>query len=55
LTNAAATFPAGPAIGAILPDFTLPDQHGTPHNFTAARRRTRDAGGPSQGIVCMLG
>ncbi len=30
-------FPTGPAIGAPFPDFTLPDQHGTPINFAAAR------------------
>lgn len=30
-------FPTGPAIGELLPDFTLPDQHGIPVNFTAAR------------------
>ncbi len=34
---AAPTFPTGPAIGAPFPDFTLPDQHGTPLNFAAAR------------------
>ena len=30
-------FPTGPAIGEPFPDFTLPDQHGTPTNLTAAR------------------
>lgn len=34
---AAPPFPTGPAIGTPFPDFTLPDQHGTPVNFTAAR------------------
>jgi peroxiredoxin len=29
--------PTGPAPGAPFPDFTLPDQHGDPLNFTAAR------------------
>ena len=31
------SFPTGPAIGEPFPDFTLPDQHGTPFTFTAAR------------------
>jgi hypothetical protein len=30
-------FPTGPALGTLFPDFTLPDQYGTPINFTAAR------------------
>ena len=29
--------PTGPAVGDPLPDFTLPDQHGQPVNFTEAR------------------
>ena len=29
--------PARPTMGSCFPDFTLPDQHGTPVNFTAAR------------------
>ncbi len=33
----APTFPTGLAIGELFPDFTLPDQSGTPVNFTAAR------------------
>ena len=32
-----APIPTGPAIGEPFPDFTLPDQHGSPVNFTAAR------------------
>ena len=39
--SAAPPFPTGPAIGAPFPDFTLPDQHGTPVNFTAARGGAR--------------
>jgi len=34
-------FPTGPAVGEQFPDFTLPDQHGTPVNFTAARAGRR--------------
>ena len=34
-------FPTGPAIGAVFPDFTLPDQAGTPVNFAAARGGAR--------------
>ena len=30
-------FPTGPGLGESFPDFTLPDQHGRPVNFTAAR------------------
>ena len=30
-------FPTGPEIGDPLPDFTLPDQHGTPINYSAVR------------------
>ena len=33
--------PSGPAIGTLFPDFTLPDQHGTPVNFTIARAGRR--------------
>ncbi len=33
--------PTGPAIGTPFPDFTLPDQHGEPVNFTAARAGRR--------------
>ncbi len=33
----APTFPTGPAIGELFPDFTLPDQHGRPVTFSAAR------------------
>ncbi len=35
--STAPPFPTGPALGASFPDFTLPDQHGEPVNFTAAR------------------
>jgi hypothetical protein len=31
-------FPTGPAIGELLPDFTLPNQNGGMVNFTAARQ-----------------
>ncbi|MDQ2786682.1 MAG: redoxin domain-containing protein [Chloroflexota bacterium] len=31
------TFPTGPAIGEVFPDFTLPDQHGNPVHFSSAR------------------
>ncbi len=31
------TFPTGPAIGEIFPDFILPDQHGKPVPFGMAR------------------
>lgn len=31
------SLPTGPALGALFPNFTLPDQHGTPINFTATR------------------
>lgn len=34
-------FPTGPAVGETLPDFTLPDQHGKPVNFTKARQAKR--------------
>ena len=30
-------FPTGPSVGEPLPDFTLPDQHGEPVNFSRAR------------------
>ena len=30
-------FPTGPAIGELLPDFTLPNQHGALVNFTKGR------------------
>jgi cytochrome oxidase Cu insertion factor (SCO1/SenC/PrrC family) len=30
-------FPTGPAIGELLPDFTLVDQFGTPVTFSVAR------------------
>ncbi len=30
-------FPTGPEVGSVLPDFTLPDQHGRAVNLTAAR------------------
>ncbi len=39
--SAAPPFPTGPAIGAPFPDFTLPDQHGSFVNFTAARGNRR--------------
>jgi hypothetical protein len=32
-----ADFPQGPAIGESLPEFTLPDQHGNPVNFSEIR------------------
>jgi len=35
--STAPPFSTGPALGALFPDFTLPDQHGEPVNFTAAR------------------
>ena len=38
---AAPIIPTGPAIGTPFPDFTLPDQHGTPVDFTAARAGRR--------------
>lgn len=34
-------FPSGPEVGERLPDFTLPDQHGRPINFTEAREGHR--------------
>ncbi len=34
-------FPTGPAVGQLLPDFTLPDQNGSMVNFTAARQGKR--------------
>lgn len=37
VTPAALPFPTGPAVGEPFPDFTLPDQTGTPVNFTTAR------------------
>lgn len=37
----ARSFPTGPAIGDRFPDFTLPNQRGTPVNFTAARAGKR--------------
>ncbi len=40
-TPAAPLLPTGPAIGEPFPDFTLPDQHGAPVNFTAARAGRR--------------
>jgi peroxiredoxin len=36
-TPAAPIFPTGPAIGELFPDFTLPDQSGTPVTFSIAR------------------
>ena len=36
-----ADFPTGPDVGERLPDFTLPDQRGTPVNFTEARAGRR--------------
>lgn len=30
-------FPSGPAVGELLPDFTLPDQSGNLVNFAQAR------------------
>jgi len=30
-------FPTGPAVGELLPDFTLPDQHGIVRNFATMR------------------
>lgn len=36
-TPTAPTFPTGPAIGEVFPDFTLPDQHVQPVHFAAAR------------------
>lgn len=41
VTPAAPTFPTGPAIGTVFPDFTLLDQHGTPVNLAAARAGRR--------------
>ncbi len=35
--SVSSTFPTGPAIGQPFPDFTLPDQHGQPVNFSTAR------------------
>lgn len=37
----ATTIPTGPAIGDPFPDFTLPDQHGKPVSFAAARGERR--------------
>jgi len=34
-------FPTGPAVGQPLPDFTLPNQHNEPVNFTKAREGER--------------
>ncbi len=34
-------FPTGPAVGQLLPDFTLPDQNGRLVNFAAARQGRR--------------
>ncbi len=34
-------FPTGPAVGQLLPDFTLPDQNGNKINFTTARQGKR--------------
>ena len=34
-------FPTGPAIGDLLPDFTLPDQTAAPRNFNAIRAGDR--------------
>ncbi len=34
-------FPTGPAIGDLLPDFTLPDQTGAPRTFNATRAGDR--------------
>ncbi len=34
-------FPTGPAVGELLPDFTLPDQNNNMVNFTAARQGKR--------------
>ena len=34
-------FPTGPAIGDMLPDFTLPDQNGRPVTFSEARGGNR--------------
>jgi peroxiredoxin len=36
-TPTALTFPTGPAIGELFPDFALPDQHGQQVHFTTAR------------------
>jgi len=35
------SFPTGPAIGEALPDFTLPDQDGTPVDYETARAGRR--------------
>ncbi len=37
-------FPTGPAVGQLLPDFTLPDQNGRMVNFTTARQGKRAMG-----------
>ncbi|GMU39749.1 MAG: hypothetical protein AMXMBFR23_06150 [Chloroflexota bacterium] len=29
-------FPTGPAVGEVVPDFTLPDQHGNPVSLLAS-------------------
>jgi hypothetical protein len=34
-------FSTGPDVGAALPDFTLPDQHGRPVRFSEARGARR--------------
>lgn len=39
--SAPPAFPTGPAIGAPFPDFTLPDQRGTPFHFAATRGNRR--------------
>ncbi len=30
-------FPTGPAVGELVPDFVLPDQHGSPVRFSTVR------------------
>jgi peroxiredoxin len=35
--NQSVEFPTGPEVGELLPDFTLPDQHGRPVTLSQAR------------------
>jgi hypothetical protein len=39
--NPEGAFPTGPEVGAPVPDFTLPDQHGRPVHFASAHRGRR--------------
>lgn len=39
--NPEGEFPTGPDVSHVLPDFTLPDQHGTPVHFAEAHAGQR--------------